>query len=108
MISAVYALADRQVLLEFEVDEDTNARQAALSSGLQEYFQDLDLSAVTLGVYGEPVDDDYVMQAGDRLELYRDLVMDPMELRRQRATKDAPSRKSRRQGKSRNTTPGSG
>lgn len=100
LISAVYALADRQVVLEFEVDAGTSARQAALSSGLQEYFQDLDLSVIALGVYGESVEDGYQMQAGDRLELYRDLVMDPMELRRQRATSESPVRKTRRKGRS--------
>lgn len=95
MVSAVYALANRQVVLEFEVDEGTSARQAALLSGLQEYFNDLDLAAISLGVFGESVDDDYVMQAGDRLELYRELEMDPMELRRQRATATAGQTKSR-------------
>lgn len=99
-ISAVYALANRQVVLEFEVDEDTSAREAARLSGLQEYFQDLDLSAIALGVFGQPVKDDYVMKAGERLELYRDLVMDPMELRRQRASTSSGQGKPASNGKS--------
>ncbi len=84
-ISVVYALAQRQVVLDLELPADTTARQAAVQSGMQEYFPGLDTATVALGVYGEHVSDDYVMQAGDRLELYRDLVMDPMQLRRQRA-----------------------
>ena len=41
----------------------------------------------TLGVWGRPVTDDYVLQAGDRLELYRSLQIDPKVARRERFQK---------------------
>ena len=91
LITVVYALAERQVVVEVDVPEGTTARNAAKESGLQQYFQTLDLSAVSLGVYGEHVTDDHILEEGDRLELYRDLLMDPMELRRKRAASDAAS-----------------
>jgi len=59
-----------------------------LSSGIDAYFDSLDTATVSLGVFGESVSDDYVIEPGDRLELYRELLLDPMEQRRQRARKD--------------------
>ena len=38
---------------------------------------------MSLGVYGQLVDDNYLLQQGDRLEIYRPLLQDPMERRRQ-------------------------
>ena len=85
-IEVVYALPERQSLLELEVPEGTTARQAALASGLDEEFPGLDLAANPLGIFGESVEDERVLRAGDRVELYRPLLMDPREARRQRAS----------------------
>jgi putative ubiquitin-RnfH superfamily antitoxin RatB of RatAB toxin-antitoxin module len=41
----------------------------------------------TLGVWGRPVTEDYVLQEGDRLELYRSLQVDPKVARRERFQK---------------------
>jgi putative ubiquitin-RnfH superfamily antitoxin RatB of RatAB toxin-antitoxin module len=40
--------------------------------------------AWTLGVWGKPVTEDYVLHDGDRLELYRSLKVDPKVARRER------------------------
>lgn len=87
-VEVVYALAERQVVLKVNCHSGQTARELALSSGIDSYFTSLDTATVPLGVFGELVSDDYVIEAGDRLELYRDLLMDPMEQRRQRARKD--------------------
>jgi len=84
-VLVVYALPERQVELDLQVAAGSTARQVALASTLNRFFPELDLSSAALGVFGELVADDYGMQEGDRLELYRDLLLDPMELRRQRA-----------------------
>ena len=36
-----------------------------------------------VGVWGKPVDDAYLIQDQDRVELYQPLLLDPKELRRQ-------------------------
>jgi putative ubiquitin-RnfH superfamily antitoxin RatB of RatAB toxin-antitoxin module len=38
-----------------------------------------------VGIYSKPVSLDTVLQEGDRLEIYRPLMRDPKETRRQRA-----------------------
>ena len=37
------------------------------------------------GIYGAPASRSQVLREGDRVELYRPLVLDPKEARRQRA-----------------------
>ncbi len=86
-VSVVYALPDRQVELRLRSDGTLTAREAALQSGLVRYFPELDLAHVPIGVFGEHVDDDYLLVAGDRVELYRNLIHDPKESRRRRAAK---------------------
>ena len=90
----VYARPDRQLIVALELDPGTTAREAALESGLDAYFDDLDLAQVPLGIFGEKVADDAVLAAGDRVELYRPLLQDPMQRRRQRAAADRVDGKS--------------
>ena len=98
-ISVVYAEAKRQVVLDMEVPAETTAREAAQLSRMPDFFSELDTTTAALGVYGEHVSDDYILQSGDRLEFYRDLVMDPMQLRRQRASSDKSAKSSLREKK---------
>lgn len=85
--SVVFALAERQVVLEKSAAESPTARQAAISCGMERYFPELDAQSISLGVFGELVEDDYRLQDGDRLELLRELILDPKEQRRRRASK---------------------
>ena len=87
-IQVVLALPDQQQLIEFAVPEGSLAREVALQSeqhGLLITGTGIDIATVPLGVFGEVVDDNYVLNANDRIELYRPLLQDPKELRRQRA-----------------------
>lgn len=66
----------------------TNARTAAQLSaeaGIQFKGTGANPDDAPLGVYSLRVSDDYVLQERDRLEVYRALEQNPMELRRQRA-----------------------
>ncbi len=56
-------------------------RQAACHAA----FDGLNLDRMPVGVYGERVDRDRLLRAGDRIELYRPLLLDPKQARRQRA-----------------------
>ncbi len=89
-IEVVYALAEEQQLITLSVAEGMTARDAlrhVVSQSLL-VFPDFDEVTVApdklpIGVYGQTVPDDYVLKEGDRLELYRPLLQDPMERRRQ-------------------------
>ncbi|MGQ7844185.1 RnfH family protein [Granulosicoccus sp. 3-233] len=87
VILAMPLVQYRQVL---DVPRGTRAREAvrlALEAGLLPPGAEPDISPMhaPLGVFAEKVDDDYCCQQGDRIEIYRPLLQDPKELRRQRA-----------------------
>ena len=84
-IEIVYGLAERQVLKSMVVAEGTTVREAALQSGLEVEFPELDLQQAPLGIFGKAVKDETVLGDGDRIEVYRPLLIDPKEARRKRA-----------------------
>jgi len=74
------------------VAPDCTARQAvesAKSAGLEFSPDEIDLDNAPLGVFGERVSDEALLNDGDRVEVYRPLLQDPMELRRQRAASES-------------------
>ncbi|MRN39078.1 RnfH family protein [Neisseria sp. N95_16] len=83
-IEIVYGLPDKQMLKTMQVAEGTTIRQAALQSGLENEFPDLDLYSAKLGIFGKIAKDDTVLRDKDRIEVYRPLLIDPKEARRQR------------------------
>ncbi|MCX9152294.1 RnfH family protein [Pseudomonas sp. TB1-B1] len=90
-IEVVYAAVDRQVLLAVAVAPGTSLRAAVLASGMAAQFPGVDLAGCPLGVFGKVVADAdaRAVQAGDRIEIYRPLLVDPKEVRRLRAAKAA-------------------
>ena len=86
-IEVVYALAERQKLLRLSVPVGTTVREAALRSGMQQFFPELDLGQAPLGIFGKAVSkpEDRVLEEGERVEIYRPLIADPKEVRKQRA-----------------------
>ncbi|MEM7279195.1 MAG: RnfH family protein [Pseudomonadota bacterium] len=81
-IEVAYATPALQKVMAIKVAPRCKARDAVAASGLKRYFPELDYTAVSLGVWGRPIDDEYLLQPGDRLELYRPLAEDPRERRR--------------------------
>lgn len=84
-VEVVYALPDKQYLRSVKLDEGATVEQAIKASGLLSLRKDIDLSSNKVGVFSRPVKLGDVLQDGDRVEIYRPLIADPKELRRQRA-----------------------
>lgn len=83
-VTVVYALAERQFLRELTVPAGTTVATAVRLSGLPEAFPDIDRAAMPVGIFGKLVRPDDVLQDGDRVEIYRKLLLDPKESRRRR------------------------
>ena len=92
-IEVAYATAQKQVILECEIDADTAPRDAVRASGIVEHFPEIDPERCDLGVFGKAIADDYRLAAGDRIEIYRPLIADPKEIRRQRAAQGLATKK---------------
>jgi putative ubiquitin-RnfH superfamily antitoxin RatB of RatAB toxin-antitoxin module len=87
-VSVVYSPAARQVHeVDLLLESGSTARQALLMSGFVQRFPELNQSSLTIGVWGQKADFQQVLCEGDRLEIYRALVVDPKVARRQRFAK---------------------
>lgn len=84
-VQVVYATPGKQVLKEITVPESTTIEMVIMLSGLSEEFPEIDLLKNDVGVFSERRQLSDVVYAGDRVEIYRSLVADPKEVRRQRA-----------------------
>jgi len=93
-IEVVYATADRQFLLALTVPVGTSLRAAVEMSGIALQFPELNLADSPLGIFGKVVAQAELraVQAGDRIEIYRPLLVDPKEVRRLRAARAAMAR----------------
>lgn len=88
-VEVAYALPEKQYLQRVMVEEGTTIEQAIIASGLLELRTDIDLAKNKVGIYSRPVKLHDQVSDGDRIEIYRPLIADPKELRRQRAEQSA-------------------
>lgn len=87
-VAVVYATKQRQWLKEMNVARGTNAQELVQASGLLEEVEALrgvNIEELQLGVYAQKIAVDYLLEQGDRVEIYRPLRADPKEVRRQLA-----------------------
>lgn len=84
-VEVAYATPEQQVIVALELPENSTVETAIQLSGLLARFPTLELSAV--GIFGKVCELNQLLQAGDRVEIYRPLIHDPKEARRQRAAK---------------------
>ncbi|MBK0033922.1 RnfH family protein [Erwinia sp. S43] len=88
-VEVVYALPEKQYLYSVKVPEGSTVEEAIRASGLLDLRNDIDLKENKVGIYSRPVKLHDEVQSGDRIEIYRPLIADPKELRRQRAERAA-------------------
>jgi len=84
-VEVIYALSDRQVVLALEVVADATIADVITQSGILEKFPEIDLGNNKVGVFGKLGKLTDTLHAGDRVEIYRPLIADPKQVRKQRA-----------------------
>ena len=84
-VEVAFALPDKHEIVMLEVLPGTTAAEAVSQSDICHHFPDLEPEGARLGVFGKAVKNDYVLHAGERVEIYRPLIADPKEVRKQRA-----------------------
>jgi len=86
-VEVCYALPEGGFLRALDVRPGTTLREAVDASGVLAVHPEIDLALFRTGIYGKLRPLDTVLQARDRIEIYRPLVADPKEARRRRADK---------------------
>lgn len=93
-VEVAYALPEKQLIRALEVPTGTTALEAVTLSGIEEAFEELTINdSSRLGIFGKAVKSDQVLAAGERVEIYRPLLIDPKEVRKKRAA-EAKERRS--------------
>lgn len=87
-VEVAYALPDKQRIEQLSVEKGTSVLQAVEQANLGRFFDELpDVSAMKLGIFGKAVPTTHELADGERVEIYRDLLIDPKAVRRARAEK---------------------
>lgn len=84
-VEVVYALADVQEIAQLKLPDGSTVAQAIEASGMLAKHPEIDLKKNKLGVYSKLAKADTVLRDRDRVEIYRPLIADPKEVRKQRA-----------------------
>lgn len=84
-VEVVYALPEKQTVIELQLPDGSTARDAVAASGLGAVYPDVDFGALKLGVWAKLVKPETPLRDRDRVEIYRPLIADPKEVRKQRA-----------------------
>lgn len=84
-IEIAYATPDTQIIKAMNVDVGTTAEMVIAQSGFLGKFPEINLEDNKIGIFGKVIKKDAALKEGDRVEIYRPLIADPKEIRRQRA-----------------------
>ena len=84
-IEIVYASKEKQVVLGLQVTVPCTVGEAIQQSGILKQFPEIDMQVNKIGIFSKLVALDRILQAGDRVEIYRPLALDPKQARLQRA-----------------------
>lgn len=84
-VEVAYALPDEQLIVPIKVQEGITAENAIYASGILKKFPEIDLTINKIGIFGKLTKLDTALRHLDRVEIYRPLIADPKEVRKQRA-----------------------
>ncbi|NVK02688.1 MAG: RnfH family protein [Oceanospirillaceae bacterium] len=88
-VEVAYALPTEQKIIALQVEEGSTAFEAVARSRIAEIFPEIDINQAPMGIFGKAIKDPraQVLSAGDRVEIYRPLIIDPKDARAARAAK---------------------
>jgi uncharacterized protein len=84
-LEVAYAKPEQQAIVTINVPQGTTLEQAVKLSGLLVRFPEINCSELRLGIFGVASKLQQNVKQGDRVEIYRPLIHDPKEARRNRA-----------------------
>ncbi len=89
-VEVAYALPEEQKIITLEVDDGCTVKEAMLSSNIVAFFPDLDIESVKVGIFGQVIGNvnEQALKDGERVEIYRELKVDPKQARANRAAKN--------------------
>lgn len=93
LVEVAYAKPDVQVIIPLFVAKGTTLEQAIQLSGVLKDFPEINLNKNKVGIFSKIAKKDTVLREKDRVEIYRPLIADPKEVRKQRAAQGKAMKK---------------
>jgi hypothetical protein len=84
-VEVVYALPGGEDAVSLELRPGATAADAVRASGLLQRHPEIELGRHRIGIYGRVVEGGSPLADGDRVEVYRPLLVEPKDARRRRA-----------------------
>lgn len=84
-VEVAYATATNQRIITVKIEEGATIEKVIDCSGILEIFPEIDLLKQKVGIFSKPKKLTDLVSDGDRVEIYRSLLIDPKEARRRRA-----------------------
>lgn len=86
-ITVSYATPERQVEIPLKIEESCTIAMAIKRSGILEKFPEINFASIQCGIHSRKAKLDDLLQEGDRIEIYRPLLIDPKAARLKRSKK---------------------
>lgn len=87
-IEVCYGDRDEQLVIALKVPVGTAVMQAIELSNILVKVPQIDLSNNPVGIFSRKVSLSQVLRDGDRVEIYRPLLIDPKQIRRLKSSRD--------------------
>ncbi len=84
-VEVAYAKPEEQVIIRLRVPVGSTIAQAIEQSNILTRFSEIDWATIKVGIFSQVCKLDAVLKQNDRVEIYRPLLCDPMQARRDRA-----------------------
>jgi len=92
-VEVVYATVQKQSLLELMIPIGSDVEYAIHASDILQQYPEIDLNQQKVGIFGKIAKLNDSLREKDRIEIYRPLIADPKEVRRQRAAQGKKMKK---------------
>ena len=88
-VEVAYATPEEQKIIAVDILVGTSMYDAVVQSGITDIFPQINIDTDKMGIFGKAVKNpkDHEMREGDRVEIYRPLIIDPKQARLNRAAK---------------------
>jgi len=86
-VEVAYARVNQQKIIALEVAEGSSVAEVILQSCVLTLFPEIDLTKQKVGVFSKARKLSDVVKQGERIEIYRELTIDPKDARRAKAVK---------------------
>ncbi|AYN24805.1 RnfH family protein [Buchnera aphidicola] len=85
-VTVIYALPNIQYINEVKICSNSTVKDAILASNLLNKVKNIQFYKKNVGIYNKLVHLNEKIKNGDRIEIYRNLIIDPKERRRKRSS----------------------